>query len=330
MDDVVTLKTALVQLASSKAASTEDARSRNKQLQVALERTAERIQKDRTLIDGVVDVLGKALAGTISRTSKEIEALCSCPEEEYDAADMISWGNLRISALKVVSFLVSNESRCIALFPVMIDSLVALLRSKSAKTDFVGVRAACNIVRNLTLPLQNRALVWKVRGAFNAILGHANHKDPNTTLAAAITVRQLSSSPLLVTEGVDQKAAANVISDILNKEEKHVHPTVRVELSRGLGLLLAAVGDERESTSKLHEGLLSVLSSDRCLEFICFLLASRSAPLHGEAMRALNGAAKLRSMSSTTFQSHLEKLNVAVNGVSMSIKSRISQLEGKS
>ena len=57
-----------------------------------------------------------------------------------------------------------------------LDPLLDLLRSKSSKTDFVGTRVACNIARNLVLPLKNRTEFWKA-GALNVLLEHGCHKD---------------------------------------------------------------------------------------------------------------------------------------------------------
>jgi len=326
---------------------------RNKASRILLDDLAERVKKnlrdpriDRELEKGR---LLASLASTISRSSSSIDQLCKVKKEDYDAHKMISWGRLRLSCFTLLAHLVSSEKRCLLILPTVVDPMLDMLRSASAKTDFAGVRIACNIVRNLSLSRANHQGLWR-KGTFEAILKHADHKDPNTSLAAAICARQLSRQceDYVANDAPPSfETVTENLSRILKKDMKHVHPIVRVELSRAFASLLVSCAASRKCfearnpedmpttapwTKKVKPALL-ILTSHDSLEFICFLLASNAPPLHAEALAALktafleNTADAKMQRTDENFLSFLATMRVAVNDVEMTVRERFEGIQ---
>ena len=288
---------------------------------------AQVISKDfkNPCVEERVNELTKIATRIVRESSIEIEKLCVCDEKDYDAKKMISWGHLRVAALQILTFLVCSEQRCVSLFPDCFDPVLDLLRSKSSKTDFVGTRVACNIARNLVLPLKNRTEFWKA-GALNVLLEHGCHKDPNISLAAIVTARQLAlNCDQALSEHMsasDIKSCANSIDAFLKRDLKHTHPMVRAEFSRFLALLSVGVSkvfNKDKKMSPLHE----LFCEPRCIEFYCFLLASKSQALHIEALAALSAMRIMKSFDSSAYVGFLTRIK-ATSGVS--VKGRLDQL----
>eukprot|EP00940_MAST-03C_sp_MAST-3C-sp2_P001372 g1372.t1 len=281
----------------------------------------------------------KCMAKIVSESSQSIDVLCTVSEEKYDARDMIAWGRLRLASFTGISVLVTNEERSTSIMAHVFTPLIDMLRSASAKTDFVGVRLACNIVRNLILPQSNRPHIWKT-GAFKIMLKHAGHKDPNTALAAAISVRHLAQNceKHVAADAARLAGVAELVKEHCEKDPKHVHPIVRVELSRAFAYLLAssvrASNPESQSKKNTHmDTFTSELISSSVLDYIGFLLSSKSPALHTEALAALRGASLAssasagRSHTEAEFKAFLEKV-IVVGGISA--RGRIEQIRGES
>jgi len=298
-----------------------------------LNQLAEVLSKDvqNPIVNPYVDDLTKLTTRIVRESSVEIDRLCVCKEEEYDAREMISWGHLRVASLNVLTFLVCSEQRCVALLERCLDPILEVLKSKSAKTDFVGVRAAINVARNLVLPLKNRPVFWKV-GALKVFLGHACHKDPNISLAAVVASRQLvlNCDKFLAQDFVsasDVKTCTELISEFLKRDLKHTHPVVRAEFSRCLALLLTSVSKVQEEKLSPFRSLLCEKAS---LEFLCFLLASRKPQLHAETLMALGGMRKIKSLTSDVeYVAILNDLKLQLGPSTISVKQRLDQLQGK-
>ena len=259
------------------------------------------ISKDfkNPVLDESATELTKMLTRIVQESSIEIERLCVCDEKEYDARYMMSWGHLRVAALKILSFLVCSEQRCVSLLQACFDPVLEVLKSKSSKTDFVGTRIACNVARNLVLPLKNRSMFWKAR-TLGVFLEHGCHKDPNISLTAIVTARQLvlncDKDLSDFTSASDIKACTDLIDTFLNRDLKHTHPIVRAEYSRFLALLLVSVSKvlDKDKVSPLCE----LLCKKRSIEFFCFLLASKTPALHAEALMALGAVRKIKMFTS--------------------------------
>ena len=75
----------------------------------------------------------------------------------------------------------SSEARCVRLLEVaggVADACVHLLRSNGSRVDLEGVRVACNLLRNLAMPVGSRARIGGVDGVFASLYAHVGSASP--------------------------------------------------------------------------------------------------------------------------------------------------------
>ena len=106
------------------------------------------------------------------------------------------------------------------------------------------------------------------------LLEHGCHKDPNISLAAIVTARQLAlNCDQALSEHIsasDIKSCANSIDTFLKRDLKHTHPMVRAEFSEisctSLSVGVSKVFNKDKKMSPLHE----LFCEPRCIEFLLF------------------------------------------------------------
>jgi len=277
-----------------------------------------------------------SLKSIISEASKAIDDLCKVSKEMYDARDMISWGRLRLTCFNLISFLGSNEERCAVLLPVIIDPTLDMLRSTSARTDFACVRVACNVVRVLSLSPKNRPLLWR-KGSFSVMTMHCDHKDPNTSLAASVSLRYLCTQceRSLIDDAPTFVAATERLRSVFGKDPTKIHPMVRVELSRAVALLLPCCNVARKNdtiTDKrltMIESALDVMCTDEATRFFCYLLVSNIKLLHAEALNALKASFEYSKekdkIRDTDFMRYLDGIRIRVGDRNVSVCARLTE-----
>ena len=209
-------------------------------------------------------------------------------EDVDDGSFMLDLARVRLGILQCLAALADRRERVVRMMEQGVASvcLEHMLHCGTSSFDIDGQRAACELLRNLCIPIDATGAELAACGAVRALATAATGgcRDVNGAAAAAAALRMLVAG--------HRRASidfAGAVERIVGIELTTTHPFVRAELARALALSLPGLASRALSEGAEDPVLeaLRVAGSKDGVEFVSFLFASRHAQLHNEGALAL-------------------------------------------
>ena len=167
-----------------------------------------------------------------------------------EAKRMQEIARIRLAGVQTLTGLANSDSRVSMLLEAGVGRVLVqdMLDCPSTNFDLSGLKAACDVMRNLCVPAHLTAPTLVEAGAVPALAVAASGKarDQNAALSAAVALRLLlEKAPADVAPSVALALARGhgALNRILSIPLANTHPMVRVELCRSLALATPHLAD---------------------------------------------------------------------------------------